>query len=168
MKTPSFIPIKQHNTYQLPAALIREIGRVIVRWSYVEHELNCFFWALVLKGDEHGAAIGRLAMPKVADCDLIARVAEIRRFSYDKDQLDRIKKQMKTLSEQRNLLAHGIWTNTARIGWAVQQTRGAWDERPGGPKGVPEAVPMGVDDVRNIVSDLDALIADTTKFVRGV
>jgi hypothetical protein len=48
---------------------------VIVRWANFENYVVGTVWAMVLNGDERGAALGRLAMPRVADADLIARVA---------------------------------------------------------------------------------------------
>jgi hypothetical protein len=149
--------VSQKARYDLPAPLNREIGRLIVRWAHFENHLQSMITAILFDGAKDGAALGRLAVRelKVGErADLLARVADLRGVVLDKALLKAIKVKAIAISDQRNLLAHGIWTSTPDIGWIVRQTRGAWDEHPEGPRGKRSI------EVQAIVANLEKLIAD--------
>jgi hypothetical protein len=128
MKTKHvFERVFQKASYDLPAPLNEEIGRVIVRWAHFEHHIQAIIWAIVFEGAANGTALGRLAVRelKVAQrADLLEQVADVQSVMLDKSLLKAIKRKASAISEQRNLLAHGIWTSVPDEGWTVQQTRG--------------------------------------------
>jgi hypothetical protein len=171
MKTKhTFERIFQKPNCNLPASLSREIGRVIVRWAHFENRMQAMIWAIVFDGAANGAALGRLAIRELkADerADLLGHVADVQGVVLDKALLKAIKRKARALGDQRNLLAHGIWTSTPDFGWVVRQTRGIWEDHPEGPKGkrstTPQSIPMTAEDVRQTVVELDALIADAKK-----
>lgn len=167
---PIFTKITQKSKFDLPTSLNREIGRVIVRWAYLEHYLQRFIWAVAFLGDDRAAALGRIAIrePRAYErLGLLQQVAEVRGVTYDSALAKSMKQRIQAIGEKRDLVAHGMWTNTAEAGWSVQDTRGTWQPFQGGPRGSkrinPEAVPMCVDDLRKIAADIETLIADAKK-----
>jgi hypothetical protein len=163
--------IHQKANYDLPATLSREIGRVIVRWAHFEHMMQTTIYAVAFAQDEVGGALGRLAIREAKAgqrADLLKDVADVRHYGLDRVLLKEIKNKAEVLSEKRNLLAHCLWTRDQEVGWVARQTRGAWAEDHPESRGrkrsiEPESIPINTKDVRQIVAELDALIADTKK-----
>jgi hypothetical protein len=163
--------ISQEPNYDLPASLSREIGRVIVRWAHFENQVQVLIYAIVFPGVKNGGPLGRLAIRETKAgqrADLLGDVADVRGVGLDRALLKAIKKKAEALSGKRNLLAHDIWTDDQDAGWVVRETRGAWEEHHPESRGrkrsiEPQSIPMTPDDVRQIVVELDALIADTKK-----
>jgi hypothetical protein len=167
-----FQDVSQKARYDLPASLNREIGRIVVRWAYFEHHIQKMIWAVAFDADPKGAALGRIAIqePRAADrLDLLERVAAVRKLSFDRALLRKMRAPTKTLAEQRDLFAHGLWTKDPNAGWVVQQTRGTWTQYRGGPRGIkraiPEAIPRDTDDLRATIREIEALIADGKKLL---
>jgi len=167
--------ISQEPNYDLPASLSREIGRVIVRWAYFENHMQSMIYAVAFLGAKNGGALGRLAIREMKAgerADLLENVADVQGVGLDRALLKTIKKKAEALGGKRNLLAHGIWTDD-HAGWVVRETRGAWKkdhpESRGRKRSIePESVHMTSDDVRQIVVELDALIADTKKLHQSI
>ena len=44
-----FEEIHHMSDYRLPASYTREIGRVIVRWAYLEHRVQAIIWTIALR-----------------------------------------------------------------------------------------------------------------------
>jgi hypothetical protein len=167
-----FQDVSQKARYDLPPTLNREIGRVVVRWAYFEHHIQKIIWAVPFTGDKKGAALGRIAIqePRAPDrLDMLERVAAARNYTFDKALLRKMRPKTKSLAEQRDLLAHGLWTKHPDEGWVVQQTRGTWNEYRGGPRGsrriTPEAIPKETSDLRKTVSEIEELIADAKRLL---
>jgi hypothetical protein len=147
------------------------LGRVIVRWAHFEHMMQSAIYAVAFAQDEAGGALGRLAIRELKAgerADLLRHVADVRRYGLDRALLKEIKNKAVALSEKRNLVAHCLWTRDQEVGWVARETRGAWAEDHPESRGrkrsiEPESVPMNTEDVRQIVAELDALIADTKK-----
>jgi hypothetical protein len=171
MKTKQvFERVSQKASYDLPASLSREIGRVIVRWAHFESHIQHMIYAIAFDGAANGAVLGRLAIRELKvdeRANLLRHVADVQGVLLDRPLLKSIKTKALAISEQRNLLAHGIWTRRPDLGWMVRQTRGDWDDHPGGPKGkrsiTPQSIPMSTEDVRQTVVELEELIADAKK-----
>jgi hypothetical protein len=163
--------ISQEPSYDLPASLSREIGRVIVRWAHFESRMQVMIYYIAFAGAKNGGALGRLAIRELKAgerADLLRHVADVQGVVLDRALLKAIRKKAVALSEKRNLLAHGIWTRDQEVGWVVRETRGSWAEDHPKSRGrkrsiEPQSIPMNVEDVREIVAELDALIADTEK-----
>ena len=56
-----FEKIHHKSDYQLPPSYNREIGRVIVRWAFFEHQVQAMIWAIAFASDPLGGALGRLS-----------------------------------------------------------------------------------------------------------
>lgn len=164
----TFERITRKTEYELPAAINREIGRVIVRWTYLEHYIQRMIWAIAFNADAKGAALGRIAIREPGSnesrIDLLECVADVRNIGLDAKLLRELKAECRAISEKRNLIAHGLWTNVPGTGWVVQQTRGAWQDYKDGPTGnkriTPEAVPMTSSDLRALTDQIDRVIKD--------
>lgn len=153
--------------YELPATYHREIGRIIVRWAYYEHYMQRLLWAVAFAADAKGAALGRLAVREgkpEEQLSLLSSLSELRRITFDDAVFKRLKPRAPQVAEKRNLIAHGLWTDPEGGGWAVQQTRGAWESSTDGPRGkkkiTPEGVIMKLEDLRAIGADVESLIVD--------
>jgi hypothetical protein len=104
---------------------------------------------------------------------LLKDVADLQGVGLDRVLLKEIKKKAETLSDKRNLLAHCIWTRDQDAGWVARETRGAWGEEHPESQGrkrniVPESLPINTEDVRQIVAELDVLIADAKKLQQSL
>ena len=165
-KRHEFQRVFQKTSYALPAAMNREIGRVVVRWTYLEHYIQRMIWAIAFDGDKKGASLGRIAIrepsAKESRLELLQWVAEVRNVNLDTRLLRSMKSKVRTLGDKRNLITHGTWTHVAGSGWCAQQTRGTWLEYKDGPKGskriTPEAVPLSLDDLRTLTAEIESLI----------
>jgi hypothetical protein len=163
--------ITQKANYDLPASLSREIGRVIVRWAHFESHMQNIIYAVAFNRAENAGALGRLAIRELKPdlrADLLADIAHVQGVGLDRVLLKAIRNKAEALGKKRNLLAHGIWTLDQDAGWVVRETRGNWGEEHPTSRGrkrsiEPESVPMNVEDVRQIVAELDALMADAKK-----
>lgn len=113
-KRLTYESIQQKAKYKIPAAHCREIGRVIVRWAYYEQYIQRLIWAIAFAADAKGAALGRLVVRETKpeeQLKLLAAVAKVRGVTMDMAAFARIKTKSKSLAEDRNLMAHGLWTD---------------------------------------------------------
>jgi hypothetical protein len=83
-----------------------------------------------------------------------------------------MERRSENLVAERNLLAHGCWTNHPVHGWLVRETRGAWGANNDGPRGskklMPEAKRRDQNKIQKTVSELDRLIEDMLAFKRSL
>lgn len=170
-----FEKIDHVSDFRLPASYTREIGRVIVRWAYVEHHVQSVIWALAFNCDELGGSLGRLAIVEQKfpqRLDLLKHLAKLRGVAFDKSLLKSLETKSKKLVAERNLLAHGCWTKHPVHGWIVRETRGEWEPSKTGPKGtrklMPEAKQRDQNKIGKTVADLDSLIADFRAFKQSL
>src|SRR5262245_8794648 len=71
-------------TYQLPTAMSREIGRIMVRWAYFEHGVQEMNWGVA----NLPQSVGRIAMrePRVTDrLEMLADLIRLRGATMDWD-----------------------------------------------------------------------------------
>ena len=89
-------------------------------------------------------------------------------MSFDKTRLKTVHAKAKELVEERNLLAHGCWTNNPKHGWLVREDRGAWASSKGGPSGSRKVTPQSrfrdPTKIAVTVSKIESLIEDTIAF----
>jgi hypothetical protein len=163
-----FETIRHKSDHRLPASYNREIGRVVVRWAFFEHQIQTMIWAIAFKSDPLGGALGRLSiveqrLPK--RLDLLNQLAVIRRVGFDRALWKAVRTKSGKLVDERNLLVHGCWTNHPAHGWLVREDRGSWGPSKGGPVGSrkvsPQAKPRDATKMAQTVSQLDDLIAET-------
>lgn len=162
--------IRSTADHRLPVTYTREIGRVIVRWAFFEHQIQDAIYGVAFGGDKKGATLGRLVArePKFPDrIGLLEKLIQVRDVIHDAKLLKSIRSQSGNLVVERNLVAHGKWTRTPRDGWLVQQVSGNWENRPDIPfasrKIQPEATPKSPSDLRTTADAIERLVEDTRK-----
>jgi hypothetical protein len=115
-------------SYNLPAPLVREIGRIIVSWAYFEHCVQEMNWQALGISE----AAGRIAMrePRVTDrLEMLSSLIELREGVWDVELYKSILARSKILAAKRDLLAHGIWGYVKHLNeWHVQLARGSWPQ----------------------------------------
>lgn len=156
--------VRQIGSYDLPAGMSREIGRVIVRWAYFEGSIQDLVRQVLGLSDP----VGRIAIrePKASErLEMLRDLVQLRGASWDdtlcKSMIDRTNQ----IARDRHLIAHGSWVKTANH-WHIQVTRGSWlpvlKDRVGAStkKVVPELRRLDMAELRNLANQIDALIED--------
>ena len=152
-------------TPQLPASHSREIGRIIVHWSYFEHCVQESIWELL----QISEPAGRLTVrePRVTDrLEMLRDLMTVYNGSWDRALYKSVYTAASLLAAKRHLLAHGIWFHHKAAGeWHVQLTRGTWPKNiaeleAASKKIIPESVPISLDDLRSATKEIHTLIAD--------
>jgi hypothetical protein len=155
-------------TVDLPAALLREIGRVIVRYANLEHRLNDVIYLLVDVDPKRG----RLAVrePRATDrLEIIRDLVELTQMRITVD-LKSVAKILEPVQRKRDQLAHGIWLRdptTKDI--YLRLTRGTWQPIKG-QRGktsrsvTPEGIIFGVDECRELAQSISEA-AETIEFL---
>jgi hypothetical protein len=160
-------------TYGVPANLSREIGRVIVHWSYFENCVQEMVWDIL----NLSAAAGRIAVrqPRVEDSlGMIHDLLELREGEWDDKLYKSILVRARLLAAKRHLIAHGKWHHYERGSawrtdeWHVELARGSWPERfaefvTGSKRVIPESVPMDMEALRSTTSEIQIVIEDLKK-----
>jgi len=153
-------------TYEVPANMCREVGRMLIRWAYFEHVVQEMNWQTL----GISPAQGRVAVraPRASDrLEMLRNLIELRKGEWDDDRFKSILQRAKLLAAKRDLVAHAIWAQRDD-GWYVELSRGAW------PKSLrelvastrqiqPELKPMNIDQLREATTQIDELIADLKK-----
>ena len=149
--------------YDLPAPLCREIGRITVRWAFLERYLKAIAWEFL----GLDAPLGRIAVrdPKPKQLlEMIRDIAAQQQIGINEAALKSLLEKIEGVSSDRDLITHGIWISTDQ-GWHVQRTSGTWpkqplaDEAPIGRRRVyPQGVRMEAPELRTIWEKLDALL----------
>lgn len=152
---------------RLPAAMNREIGRIIVHWAYFEHCIQDMVWQTIGVSQ----AVGRVSVrePKVTDrLEMLRELLTLRQGSWDDKLYKSICERATLLGSKRHLVAHGIWGKSPAGEWTVQLTRGSWprdakEHVAGSKKITPEAVLMDASRLSTARSDIQSLIEDLKK-----
>lgn len=158
--------ISQHD---LPSAYNREIGRAIVKWAYLENQLQkCVF---ILMGVDD--VVGRVTVrePRVPDrIALIEEIAFLRGLPLKASTLKTLKKDVGTVFEFRNMLAHNLWVKLPdRRGWHIRQVKGNLSPEIKATgfaqkrKFSPEATPVSLDDLKALTAGIETLIRNTSE-----
>lgn len=167
------IQIGRHlGVFDLPSSLAREVGRIVVRWSYFENYIQSLAYLLL----EVDFGIGRSAIrePRISErLEMISELAYLLDIPVDQDSLDSMKERSETTQKLRDLLVHGGWTYSAvHQSYAVRLTRGTWPKIPfdkttrhGRKKRLkPEFQLVNRQSLLDIRIDIDALISDIQQF----
>ena len=120
-------------SFDLPATMVRERGRVIVRFAYLERYLQHIIYMLL----ETSAGIGRLAVREpnrlVDRLDLVLDIIAAKKLTIPKldVELKILREAIEDAADMRNLCAHGTWMRVPDKGaWAVLVARGQWEGIP--------------------------------------
>ena len=142
---PLFEEFQHTSNFRLPTTYCREIGRLIVRWAFFEHQVQSIIWAIAFKSDPLGGALGRLSTVEKRfpeRFELLSKLAKVWGLQFDEPIFNAIKTTSAKLDGERNLLAHGTWAKHPKLGWLVRETRGEWKSNAGGPNGPKKVTPQ--------------------------
>lgn len=109
--------------YDLPDDFLREIGRLMVRWSYFENSVRHGIWE-IMGVDER---MGRIAArdPRIDDrLDMLLDLCFLRKIKVDEDRIRQLISRANEVLAMRDLLAHGAWIHSD--GWLVQSLSGKY------------------------------------------
>jgi hypothetical protein len=116
--------------YDLPAPMCRDIGRLMVKFAYVENYLQGIVYLLV--GCDQGT--GRLAIrePRAAErLDLILDLIAAQNLTQPDVNFKDLRKALVEVQKMRNLCAHSPWTwADDHKAWALLVAQGQWAEIP--------------------------------------
>jgi hypothetical protein len=157
-------------THDLPAPMLREIGRIIVLWARFEHTMQQRCWEALGVTPAQGRTAVR--EPRCSDRLIMLRdLIALRGATWDDELCKALIKRSQAVQSQRDLCAHGIWANREHQ-WFVQLTRGSWPEHvrelvSGPKKSSPELVPMTTEQLRSITSDILGLVSDLARLTKS-
>jgi hypothetical protein len=144
--------------YDLPASLSRSIGRVIVRWAYIEHKAQQLVRALAQITHPIGRIVAR--EPRLEDrITIIEQLAEFRGIELNQDGIASLREGTKLIAAKRHILAHGIW-HKERGAWCLEISRGQWEDEdsPTRHKSIlPESIPVTENDLAIILDGIGIL-----------
>jgi hypothetical protein len=162
-KTVSIDRVSGAATYELPADMCREIGRIITHWAYFEYCLQEMNWQTL--GITPSAGRVALRAPRASDrLEMLRDLVKLRKGEWDDDLFKSLLERTKLVAAKRDLVAHGIWAHRDD-GWYVELSRGAW------PKNLrdlvastkqidPELKPIDTDKLRAATKEISELIVD--------
>jgi hypothetical protein len=153
-------------TYTIPEPFETEIGRIIVRWAYLEDLIQQIVWGLL----DLDPAYGRLAVrePRVSDrLKMIRDLAQLRKIRLF-PHWDNFAADAATLSGKRDLVAHGAWIPTPDGNWHLERTRGLYRPEPFVSKVnrrvEPTAISVTLPALKSISSGIENLIKPALHF----
>jgi hypothetical protein len=155
---------------ELPPALLREIGRVMVRHAYLELQLSQFIYNL-LKVDPKRGRVGANHPTKLKDrLTIILNLMSLEGIDLPKDEQAKLRTILEDCDSDRDCLAHGVWARSTKHGrLMLRLARGTWQVAGGRTSRAitPEGRAYTVDNARKVTSRLsgasavlDALWAD--------
>jgi hypothetical protein len=151
-------------TPNIPVSLSREIGRIIVKWAFLENYVQrtvCMVTGITL---EEGAFV--LREPRLEDrLQMLVDIVELRGLRLNDTHFKAVQQNVADSAEIRNLCAHGAWAFVPRERqWAVRNTQGSWSDRQHLPKTLrkkkvlAEGLLLDVDSLRIISTQLEQAI----------
>lgn len=150
----------------LPVALFREIGRVIVAFAALQYNLSQVIYMLMRIDRQTGRISVR--EPRATErLGIILDLIQQRQLDVDLD-LVALLKTLDDCQRGRDQLAHGTWVRHAG---AIRLAISRGSSPPFGTKGkikrviLPEAIPFEVDDCRSLLADIREAQAIVDKLV---
>lgn len=157
--------------YDLPPLIEKEVGRIILRCGFIEHQLQQAIWHLL----QITLPMGRIATrtPRVTDrLDMIRDLLIVRKRPLDPKELSALKSLLDDAFDRRDLFAHGQWTRGKDGKWLVIKAAGTWSDQQEAPvrskRILPEALEVDLGQLRSITEALDDIIAALTRLRRGI
>jgi hypothetical protein len=156
------VPVQFIGSHNLPAAFSREIGRIIIKFAYLEWYLKRVPIALLNISLAQGYVAVR--SPRMSDLiDMIIDLEKIGPTRLPPEMLAKLKADLPEIERRRDRIAHGGWAQEeGRCYLAV--TAGNWPKYsakhvPTGKRKItPEMVEVPLSELRLQVDDLDAAI----------
>ena len=158
--------------HELPASINREIGKIIVRWSYLEYCVQKIVWLLAGVPE----IVGRFAIrePRFTDrLEMIRDLAPLRGIKWSEAKFQAYLQQATAAQNRRDLLAHGLWTKYPDGTLRVIHTRGQHPKNrtqvPHRSRKVsPEALFVTVPELQMMISRIDLLITEAVSLERDI
>jgi hypothetical protein len=116
-------------TIELPAELLREIGRIIVSFAKLEFMLTRLAYALL----ELDRTAGRIAVREPRACERFDMIVDLLRYRNlsSKSDLNALRITIGQCEDGRNLVAHGTWVRDPVYGvLRIVKTSGQWQPIP--------------------------------------
>lgn len=116
--------------YDLPRSYNEQLGRIIVRWGYLEHHAqDIVYWLLGVSPKAGRVAVNE---PRLADrIDMIAELAHLYAIKTTPKQVKSLRDKAEDYKFFRDLYAHGLWLyDKKQDRFLVQMTRGAKPNKP--------------------------------------
>jgi hypothetical protein len=169
----TFEKVETNAIREVPATISREIGRIIVRWSYFEHYIQGIIWLLV--GVDKTIGSFSVREPRVTERiymirDLASlRSIKLREESWFHDYWT----QVDAAQSRRDLLAHGVWANYPDGTLRVVKTRGQHPKNRAqvphrSRKISPEALSVTLPQLRWMIGRIDLLITEAVNLEKSV
>jgi hypothetical protein len=145
----------------LPASHCREVGRIVVKFSRLEHKLSGAIYTVL----QVHTVEGRLAVrePRAPEkLDLIHDLLTLRGVKVATD-FKELRKILEDANSRRDQLAHGIWVRAPNGDICLRVTKGNWpqDEQVDGRKKravLPQASPITIGMLRNVTGIIENAI----------
>ncbi len=151
----------------LPSDYLVGLGRVVVRWSFVERQLMNIVYLLLGVSKKHGRVAVR--EPRADECiTMIRQLMHLEKVTVHSIDLDRLSKALASIKNTRDTLAHGLWLQGPNDTVLIQVTGGTWKPDPKSPKIAKRIDPEGMgvtptdletlsDQIKQMMQALDVL-----------
>lgn len=128
----------------LPSDYLTALGRVVVRWSFVERQLMNIVYLLLGVSKKHGRVAVR--EPRADECmSMIQQLMQLENVKVSSVDLDITSKVLAKLKSTRDTLAHGLWLQEPSGKVLIQVTSGTSRPDPKAPKVSKRVNPHGME-----------------------
>jgi hypothetical protein len=156
----------------LPEDYTRAIGRVAIKWAYLEHVFRITTYRLLDLDPKRGRVAVR--DPRLKDyVNMIRDLAELAEINLPNNIFDGLIEALEETQVQRDMVVHGIWVRD-RQSQALKVVRysGTWKPDPKKPKTSrrmkPEGVPTNPEDLDKVTESIDLLISVAIELGKAV
>lgn len=113
-------------SFDLPASHVREIGRIVVRWAYLEHQTQTIIHNLARLTNPFGRIVAR--QPRLEDrLVMIEQLTELHGIPVNSEILKSLREGTRLISAKRDAVVHGFW-HKQPDGWHLGVSRGKWQD----------------------------------------
>jgi hypothetical protein len=118
-------------TFDLPATMARDVGRLIVRYAYLEQYLQHVIYMVLGISAGTGRIVVREQGRLTERLDMLLDLIAAKNLTPPDEDFKQLREAIEDAMEIRNLCAHSTWTwSTEHQGWAVLVSRGSWEGIP--------------------------------------
>jgi hypothetical protein len=159
--------------HNLPDDLASGIGRVIVAYGRIEHNLSSIA-SLLLQLNKAEMRIA-LRMPRAADrMEMVLDLFAIKGITIKDLDTNSLKNEISEVSTKRDWLAHGLWLQHPETGEIfLRVSRGNWDKSETEGHKVsrpifPQSKPFSASDCADILKRIEAILAEIDRLGSAV
>lgn len=156
---------------KLPAKLERQIGRVAILYSNLEHSFTAMVGTILQLHKSEARLV--LQSPRVQDrLDVVQDLLALKGFHPNFD-FDGYREQLADTNNKRNDIIHGVWLKHPHTGEIMLRlTRGYWDKKANEPRVkraiFPEAVTMSAKDCGRFAKQIENAIQGSMSLGRYI